>query len=62
LDKAVFRAELSHQFSNALKPVLHVVCVKCFAQAFGGLLSFELQQYSIKQRQLLAIHSLNFLV
>ena len=58
----VFRAELPHQFGNALKPALRVVCVKCLAQAISRLLGFELQQHAVQQRQLLAIHALNLLM
>jgi hypothetical protein len=58
----MFRPELPHQFRHAPEFTLRLVRVESLAQVIGGLLGFELQQHVVEQRELLAVHPLDFLV
>lgn len=58
----MFCPELPHQFGHALEFALRLIGIKCFAQVFGGLFGFDLQQHAIQQHELRVGHALNFLV
>jgi len=58
----VFSPPTAYQLRRPPKLALRVFRVERLAQMVGRLLDFELQQYAVEQRELLAVHSLDFLV